>query len=87
MIKIVRTLTDNAKQEILESADHKCQCSFGHRCITMVNKNSYFVTDSSNEGFNPETVKVYCKPCVEMKHHTHLTLPVFKEPKHNFNNK
>ncbi len=88
MIKIVLSLSESSKQEILDFADHKCQCRSGHQCITIVNKSSQFITDSNNELFSPDNVKVFCTPCIRKRHHYHLTLPVDRDDaKYNFGNK
>ena len=84
MIKIVRGLTDDTKREILENADHKCQCNVNHTCTTIVNKNSYFVTNApKGEPISYETVKVLCKGCIDKKHHLRLSFPPV--PKLSFN--
>jgi hypothetical protein len=76
MIRIVRTLPDETKREILETADHKCQCNVGHMCTTIVNRNSYFVTNSPRgEWISYDTVKVLCKPCIDKRHHLRLAFP------------
>jgi hypothetical protein len=76
MTRIIRTLMDDTKREILENADHKCQCNVGHTCTTIVNKNSYFVTNApKGEHISYDTIKVLCKPCIDGRHHLRLTFP------------
>ena len=75
MASIVK-ISDGMKHVVLRIADHKCQCNVGHICITGVNKNSYFVSDSDIEGqiakYHAVNVKVLCKGCIDKGHHLHL---------------
>lgn len=76
MIKIVRGLIEDTKRELLENADYKCQCNVGHKCTTIVNKNSYFVTNApKGDWISHETIKVLCKPCIDKRHHLRLAFP------------
>ena len=88
MVRIVKGLLDDAKKEILENADHKCQCNFGHfghECTTIVNKNSYFITNiPPKSGYlDYNAVKVLCKPCIDKRHYLHLPFPRLPKPPFN----
>lgn len=77
MVRILKRLDDNTKQEVLENAGHKCQCNYHHTCVTGVGKNSWFVTNipPQSEFLSYDNIKVLCKPCIDKGHHLHLEFP------------